>query len=308
MTPEKVYSCERGMSVRTKGAAEPRRDGVRELNVAQITEAVANLAVEACNYLGEDMVAFFKQAAEREESETGRDILRQLLENAQLAKDTNRPLCQDTGLAVVFLEIGQEVHLVGGSVEEAVDEGVRKGYTDGYLRKSAVADPIGARKNTGDNTPAMLHARVVPGDKVRIIVVPKGGGAENMSALGMLKPAQGREGAIDFIVDTVSKAGPNPCPPIIVGVGLGGTFEKAAYMAKHALLREVGSVNPDPRLAELEDEVERRCNALGIGPAGLGGITTVIDVFVEELPAHIASMPVAVNVQCHSARHKEVVL
>jgi len=281
---------------------------VRELNVAQITEAVAGLAVEACNYLGEDVVAFFEQAAEREESETGRDIFRQLLENAELAKDTDRPLCQDTGLAVVFLEIGQDVHLVGGSLEEAVDEGVRKGYTEGYLRKSAVADPIGARKNTGDNTPAMLHTRVVPGDKVRIIVAPKGGGAENMSALGMLKPSQGRQGAVDFIVDTVSKGGPNPCPPIIVGVGLGGTFEKAAYLAKHALLREVGSVNPDPRLAELEDELERRCNALGIGPAGLGGTTTVIDVFVEELPAHIASMPVAVNIQCHSARHKEVVL
>ena len=281
---------------------------MRELDVAQITEAVARLAVESCSYLGEDVVAFFERAAEREESETGRDIFRQLLENAELAKDTGRPLCQDTGLAVVFLEIGQDVHLVGGSLEEAVDEGVRKGYAEGYLRKSAVADPIGARKNTGDNTPAMLHTRVVPGDKVRVIVAPKGGGAENMSALGMLKPSQGRQGAIDFIVDTVSKAGPNPCPPVIAGVGLGGTFEKAAYMAKHALMREVGSVNPDPRLAELEDEIERRCNALGIGPAGLGGTTTVVDVFVEELPAHIASMPVAVNMQCHSARHKEAVL
>lgn len=281
---------------------------MRELDVAQITEAVARLAVESCSYLGEDVVAFFERAAEREESETGRDIFRQLLENAELAKDTGRPLCQDTGLAVVFLEIGQDVHLVGGSLEEAVDEGVRKGYAEGYLRKSAVADPIGARKNTGDNTPAMLHTRVVPGDKVRVIVAPKGGGAENMSALGMLKPSQGRQGAIDFIVDTVSKAGPNPCPPVIAGVGLGGTFEKAAYMAKHALMREVGSVNPDPRLAELEDEIERRCNALGIGPAGLGGTITVIDVFVEELPAHIASMPVAVNMQCHSARHKEAVL
>lgn len=281
---------------------------MRELDVAQITEAVAGLAVESCSYLGEDVMAFFERAAEREESETGRDIFRQLLENAKLAKDTDMPLCQDTGLAVVFLEIGQDVHLVGGSLEEAVDEGVRKGYAEGYLRKSAVADPTGARKNTGDNTPAMLHTRVVPGDKVRVIVAPKGGGAENMSALGMLKPSQGRQGAIDFIVETVSKAGSNPCPPIIVGVGLGGTFEKAAYMAKHALMREVGSTNPDPRLAELEDELERRCNALGIGPAGLGGSTTVIDVFVEELPAHIASMPVAVNIQCHSARHKEVVL
>lgn len=281
---------------------------MRELNVTQVTEAVAKLAIDACTYLGDDVVAFFEKAIEREESETGRDVLVQLLENANLARDANRPLCQDTGLAVVFLEIGQDVHLVGGSLEVAVDEGVRKGYTEGYLRKSAVADPIGARKNTGDNTPAMLHTRIVPGDKVRVTVAPKGGGAENMSALGMLKPAQGRQGAIDFIVDTVSKAGPNPCPPIIVGVGLGGTFEKAAYMAKHALMRTVGSTNPDPRLAELEDEIEKRCNDLGIGPAGLGGTVTVIDVFVEELPAHIASMPVAVNIQCHSARHKEVVL
>jgi fumarate hydratase subunit alpha len=281
---------------------------MRELDVARITEAVASLAVSACNRLGDDVVAFFEKAAKSEESETGRDILAQLLENAKLAKDTDRPLCQDTGLAVIFLEAGQDVHLVGGSLEEAVDEGVRRGYTEGYLRKSAVADPTGARKNTGDNTPAMLHTRIVPGDKVRVIVAPKGGGAENMSALAMLKPSQGRQGAIDFIVDTVSKAGPNPCPPVIVGVGIGGTFEKAAYLAKHSLLREVGSTNPDPRLAELEDELERRCNALGIGPAGLGGTTTVIDVFVEELPAHIASMPVAVNIQCHAARHKEVVL
>jgi fumarate hydratase subunit alpha len=281
---------------------------VRELDVVQITEAVAELAIEGCNHLGDDVVAFFEKAAKQEESETGKDILSQLIENAKLAKDTNRPLCQDTGLAVVFLEVGQDVHLVGGDLEAAVEEGVLKGYRDGYLRKSAVADPTGARKNTGDNTPAMLHTRIVPGDKVRVIVAPKGGGAENMSALAMLKPSQGRQGAIDFIVDTVSKAGPNPCPPIIVGVGLGGTFEKAAYMAKHSLLRAVGSTNPEPRLAELEDELERRCNALGIGPAGLGGTTTVIDVFVEELPAHIASMPVAVNIQCHSARHKEAVL
>ncbi|MBN1631203.1 MAG: fumarate hydratase [Thermoleophilia bacterium] len=281
---------------------------MRELDVARVTEAVAKLAVDACTFLGDDVVAFFEEAIDREQSETGRDILVQLLENSNLARDAKRPLCQDTGLAVVFLEIGQDVHLVGGALEDAVNEGVRKGYTDGYLRKSAVADPIGARKNTGDNTPAMLHVRIVPGDKVRVIVAPKGGGAENMSALAMLKPAQGRQGAIDFIVDTVSKAGPNPCPPIIVGVGLGGTFEKAAYMAKHSLMREVGSTNPDPRLAELEDEIEKRCNNLGIGPAGLGGTVTVIDVFIEELPAHIASMPVAVNIQCHSARHKEVVL
>lgn len=281
---------------------------MRELDVARITEAVAGLAVDACCNLGDDVVSFFEQAAQREESETGRDILGQILENARLAHDTPMPLCQDTGLAVVFLEIGQDVHLTGGDLEAAVDEGVRRGYGEGYLRKSAVADPIGARKNTGDNTPAMLHTRIVSGDKVRVIVAPKGGGAENMSALSMLKPSQGRQGAIDFIVDTVSKAGSNACPPLIVGVGIGGTFEKVAYLAKHSLLRRVGSTNPDPRLAELEDELERRCNMLGIGPAGLGGTITVMDVFIEELPAHIASMPVAVNIQCNSARHKEVVL
>jgi fumarate hydratase subunit alpha len=281
---------------------------VRELDVARVTEAVARLAVDACCNLGDDVVAFFQRAAEREESETGRDTLRQLLENARLARDEQMPLCQDTGLAVVFLEIGQDVHLVGGDIETAVDEGVRRGYADGYLRKSAVADPIGARKNTGDNTPAMLHTRIVPGDKVRVILAPKGGGAENMSALAMLKPSQGRQGAVDFIVDTVNRAGSNACPPMIVGVGLGGTFEKVAYLAKHSLLRELGSTNPEPRLAELEDEIERRCNMLGVGPAGLGGIITVMDVFVEELPAHIASMPVAVNIQCNSARHKEAVL
>lgn len=281
---------------------------MREVDVSRITEAVAELAVDACIHLGDDVVAFFEKAIDREKSETGRDVLVQLLENANLARDGRRPLCQDTGLAVVFLEVGQDVHLVGGGLEEAVDEGVRKGYTEGYLRKSAVLDPIGERKNTGDNTPAVLHTRIVPGDKVRVIVAPKGGGAENMSAIGMLKPAQGRRGAIDFIVGTVEKAGSNACPPMIVGVGLGGTFEKAAYLAKHSLLREVGSGNPDPRLADLEDEIEKRCNDLGIGPAGLGGTVTVIDVFVEEIPAHIASMPVAVNIQCHSARHKEVVL
>jgi fumarate hydratase subunit alpha len=281
---------------------------LRELDVARITDAVAELSVDACCNLGADVVAFYERAAEREESETGRDILGQLLENARLARDKQMPLCQDTGLAVVFLEIGQDVHLTGGDLGAAVDGGVRRGYTEGYLRKSAVADPIGARKNTGDNTPAMLHVRIVPGVKVTIVVAPKGGGAENMSALGMLKPSQGRQGAIDFIVDTVSKAGSNACPPMIVGVGLGGTFEKVAYLAKHSLLREIGSTNPDPRLAELEDEIERRCNMLGVGPAGLGGITTVMDVFVEELPAHIASMPVAVNIQCNSARHKEVVI
>ncbi len=281
---------------------------MRELDVTEIISAVAQLSMDACYYLGEDVVAFFERSVEAEESEAGRDVFRQLLENAEIARREAMPLCQDTGLAVVFLEVGQDVHLVGGSLEEAVDEGVRRGYTTGYLRKSSVRAPFSERANTGDNTPAVLHTRIVPGDTVKITLAPKGGGAENMSALSMLKPSQGRQGVVDFVVDTVSKAGPNACPPMVVGVGVGGTFERAALLAKKALLRDLGSANPEPRLAELEDELEVRCNDLGIGPQGLGGRITVMDVFVEEAPAHIASLPVAVNIQCHSARHKEVVL
>ena len=281
---------------------------MREIEVSTIRDAVARLAVDSCCNLGADVLAFFEEAVEREESETGKGVFRQLLENASIARNEQMPLCQDTGLAVVFMEVGQEVHLVGGDLEAAVDEGVRRGYTGGYLRKSVVADPFGERKNSGDNTPAVLHTRIVPGTCVKIVLAPKGGGAENMSALAMLKPAQGRAGVLDFVVDTVAKAGPNACPPMVVGVGVGGTFEKVAYLAKKALLRDVGSVNPVPRLAELEDELEARCNDLGIGPQGLGGRITVMDVFVEELPAQVASLPVAVNIQCHAARHKEVVL
>jgi fumarate hydratase subunit alpha len=281
---------------------------MREVDVGRVTEAVAKLAIDACCYLGDDVISSLKRGLEREESETGKDIFRQLLENADIARTKGIALCQDTGLAVIFIEVGQEVHLVGGALDDALNEGVRRGYKEGYLRNSAVDDPLGARKNTGDNTPAIIHTRIVPGDKVHIALAPKGGGAENMSAIAMLKPSQGRQGAIDFIVDTVSKAGPNPCPPVVVGVGIGGTFDKVAYLAKKALLRNIGSTNPVPRLAELEDELEARINELGIGPAGLGGRVTALDVFVEEFPAHIAQMPVAVNMQCHSARHKEVVL
>ncbi len=281
---------------------------MRELEVGAISQALARLCVDACCDLGGDLIARFEAGLRDEESETGRDIFRQLLENARIAREERMPACQDTGLAVVFLEVGQDVHLVGGDLQEAVDEGVRRGYTDGYLRKSSVTDPFGERKNTGDNTPAILHTRIVPGEQVRITVAPKGGGAENMSALSMLKPSQGRPAVVDFVVDTVAKAGPNACPPMVVGVGIGGTFEHCAYLAKKSLLRDIGSVNPVPRLAELEDELERRCNDLGIGPQGLGGRITVMDVFVEEAPAHLASLPVAVNIQCHSARHKEAVL
>ncbi len=281
---------------------------MREIDVADVTRAIAELAVDACYNLGDDVLAFFEAALEREESEAGRDVFRQLIQNAEIARREAMPLCQDTGLAVVFLEAGQDVHFTGGSLEEAVDEGVRRGYTEGYLRKSAVVAPFAERTNTGDNTPAILHTRIVPGDRVKITVVPKGGGAENMSALAMLKPAQGRQAIVDFVVDVVSKAGPNACPPMVSGVGIGGSFERVAFLAKKSLLRQIGSVNPVPRLAELEDELEALCNDLGIGPQGLGGRITVMDVFVEEAPAHIAGMPVAVNIQCHSARHKEVTL
>jgi len=281
---------------------------MREFDVSAISDAVAALAVDACCNLGDDLLSYFQRALELEESETGRDIFRQLLDNAEIARTEQMPACQDTGLAVVFLDVGQDVHLVGGGVEQAINEGVRRGYTDGYLRKSSVTDPFGERTNTGDNTPAIIHTSLVPGEQVRIRLAPKGGGAENMSALSMLKPSQGRQGVVDFVVDTVAKAGPNACPPMVVGVGVGGTFEHAAYLAKRALLRDIGSKNAVERLAALEDELERRCNDLGIGPQGLGGRITVMDVFVEEAPAHIASLPVAVNIQCHSARHKEVVL
>jgi len=281
---------------------------VREIDVAEIRDAVARLAIDACYHLGDDVVGFFERAVDEEESEAGRDVFQQLLENAAVARTENLPLCQDTGLAVVFLEVGQDVHFVGGDLGSAIDEGVRRGYADGFLRKSSVTAPFTERKNTGDNTPAVLHTSIVPGDRVKITLAPKGGGAENMSALSMLKPSQGRPGVVDFVVDTVAKAGPNACPPMVVGVGVGSTFEGAALLAKHSLMREVGSSNPEPRLAELEDELERRCNDLGIGPQGLGGRITVMDVFVEDAPAHIASLPVAVNIQCHSARHKQVVI
>lgn len=281
---------------------------MRELQAAAITDAVSRLAKEACYFLPKDVVDKFDSALESEESETGRDILSQLRENVRIADAEEVPLCQDTGFTVVFMEIGQDVHVTGGDLNEAVHEGVRRGYEEGYLRKSMVTEPFGERKNTGDNTPAIIHSSIVPGEQVKITLLPKGGGAENMSALTMLKPSQGRQGVVDFVLDTISNAGPNACPPLIIGVGVGGSFDKVTYLAKKAILREVGSQNPEPHLAELEDELERRANDLGIGPMGMGGRTTVMDVFVEEYPTHIAALPVGVNIQCHSARHKEVVL
>ncbi len=265
------------------------------------------MSMEANTLLGSDVLGAFEACAEADRSPTAKDVLGQLAQNASIARDTKMPLCQDTGFAVIFIDIGQEVQLVGGDVTDAINEGVRQGYAEGFLRKSIVEDPL-RRKNTGDNTPAVIHTRIVPGDKVKVTIAPKGGGSENMSGIAMLKPADGVEGVKQFVLERIAAAGPNPCPPIIVGVGIGGTFEIAATIAKRSLLREVGDRNPDPYYAELEEELLDKINRLGIGPMGLGGDTTALDVHIEAHPCHIASLPVAVNVQCHSARHKEVVL
>lgn len=281
---------------------------VREFDVAAVTAAVRDLCITANYDLPVDVYEALKAAQEVEESPVGREVLAQLVENADIAAADRAPICQDTGLAVIFAEVGQDVHLTGGDFEEAVHEGVRRGYGEGYLRKSVAEEPAHARRNTTDNTPAIIHTSIVPGDRLRLTMMAKGGGAENMSSLNMLKPAQGWAGVADAVVGTVSRAGSNPCPPVVVGVGIGGTIEVVTLLAKKALLREVGSRHPDPRLAVLEDELLERINALGIGPQGLGGRTTALAVFIEEMPCHIASMPVAVNVQCHAQRHKSVTL
>lgn len=281
---------------------------VREFDVAAVTAAVRDLCITANYDLPVDVYEALKAAQEVEESPVGREVLAQLVENADIAAADRVPICQDTGLAVIFAEVGQDVHLTGGDFEEAVHEGVRRGYGEGYLRKSVAEEPAHARRNTTDNTPAIIHTSIVPGDRLRLTMMAKGGGAENMSSLNMLKPAQGWAGVADAVVGTVSRAGSNPCPPVVVGVGIGGTIEVVTLLAKKALLREVGSRHPDPRLAALEDELLERINALGIGPQGLGGRTTALAVFIEEMPCHIASMPVAVNVQCHAQRHKSVTL
>ena len=281
---------------------------MREIKAKDITETVARLSKEANYYLGEDVVAALKKAREQEESPAGRQILDQLLENAGIAAKEQMPLCQDCGLAVVFVEMGQNAHITGGDLVQAINEGVRKGYAEGYLRKSAVKQPFSARVNTKDNTPAIIHTEIVPGDKLKISIAPKGGGSENMSRFTVLKPAQGRQGVVDFVVNAVDEAGSNPCPPTIVGVGIGGTAEKAMIMAKKALLREVGKPSSDLEVAELEKELLQRINSTGVGPGGVGGRITSLAVHVETFPAHIASLPVAVNIQCHSARHKEAVL
>ncbi len=281
---------------------------MREINCQEITDTVARLCIESNYYLGEDVLNALRHAREKEVSPVGQAVLDQILQNAEIAAQGELPLCQDTGLTVVFLELGQEVHIVDGDLNEAINEGVRKGYIEGYLRKSVVDKPFSARVNTRDNTPAVIHTEIVPGDKLKITVCPKGGGSENMSYLKMFSPAAGRQGIVDWVVECVDKSGANPCPPVIVGVGIGGTIDQTTLIAKKSLLRPVGQPHPDPEVAELEAEILERVNRLGIGPQGLGGRITALAVHVETFPCHIASLPVAVNLQCHSARHKEAVL
>lgn len=277
------------------------------INVETIQKEVARLCMEANYYLGDDVMRALQAAVETETSSLGKDILLQLLENARIARQEQVPMCQDCGMAVVFVELGQDVRIEGGNLTEAINAGVREGYRRGYLRASVVADPF-QRRNTGDNTPAVIHYDLVPGNQLKITVAPKGFGSENMSGLRMLKPADGLEGVKRFVIEVVEKAGGNPCPPIIVGVGIGGTMEKAALLAKKALLRPVDSSSEKPLVRELEEELLARINALGIGPQGFGGKTTALGVNVEVFPTHIAGLPVAVNISCHATRHRSAVL
>ena len=281
---------------------------MREITADQITETVARLCQEANFKLGDDVAAALAKASADEESPLGREVLEQLLENDRIASADRVPLCQDCGTAVVFLDIGQDVHVVGGDLSAAIEEGVRQGYGEGFLRKSMVTRPFTARVNTGDNTPPMMHTEIVPGDRLRIRVMTKGGGAENMSRLAMLKPGEGADGIVATVVETVDVAGGRPCPPLIIGLGIGGTAETAMLLAKKSLLRPVGEASPDAETADLERQVLARVNDLGIGPMGLGGRTTALAVHAAAKPAHIASLPVAVNIQCHSARHREAIL
>jgi fumarate hydratase subunit alpha len=281
---------------------------MREIECKKISETVSSLFRQGCLYLPEDVLAAIKKARDKEESPVAKDVLNKLIENTEVSKKEGIPLCQDTGAAVVMLELGQEVHIKGGNLDDCINEGVRQGYEKGYLRKSMVRQPFSARVNTKDNTPAIIHTDIVPGDKLKISVLPKGGGSENCSRLTVMPPARGRQGIIDFVVNLVEESGSNPCPPIIIGLGIGGTTDKTMAMAKKALLRKVGEPNPDPEVAELEKEILKRVNNLGIGPMGYGGRTTALAVHAEVFPAHIASMPVAVNIQCWCARHKESIL
>ncbi len=279
---------------------------MREIEYQTVVDTVARLCMDANYLLGDDVVQALRSALATEESPFGKDILNHLLINADIARNEKTPICQDCGFAVVFLELGDDVR-VKGNIISAINDGVRKGYTEGFLRKSIVADPVKG-KNTGDNTPAIVHVNLVPGDKIRITVAPKGGGSENMSEVRMMKPADGIEGVKSFVVDRVLRSSANPCPPVVVGVGIGGTFEQVAFLAKKALLRDIGQRNPDSFYAEVETDLLGKINKLGVGPMGLGGRTTALDVFVEVHPRHIASFPVAVNTNCHAARHKTAIL
>lgn len=280
---------------------------LRRINTAKITKAVKKLFIEANTVLDEDVVEALQEALSREESATGKEVLQKIIENAGIARRKKMPICQDTGLAVVFVEMGQDVHITGGELHAAIEEGVRQAYAEGYLRKS-VCDPF-TRKNTTDNLPAIIHVDVVSGSHLKIIAMPKGGGSENVSAAKMLTPAAGIEGIKKFVMETVEAAGANPCPPITVGVGIGGSLEQACVMAKKVLLRPVGEANRvDERVEQIEKELLKSINNLGIGPAGLGGRVTALAVHIEMMPCHIASLPVAVNIQCHVARHKETTL
>ena len=280
---------------------------MKNIDVGQIIQAVERLCIDANYYLNDDIGIALKKGVEIEESDIGRGILEKLIDNANIAAAENMAICQDTGMAVVFVDMGQEVRITGGGINDAINEGVRRGYRNGYLRNSVVRDPF-ERVNTGDNTPAVIHYNILEGDTLKITVAPKGFGSENMSALKMLKPSDGVEGAKKFILETVEKAGPNPCPPIIAGVGIGGTMEKAALLAKKALLRPVGVNSAIKRIAELENEMLEKVNRLGIGPAGLGGRVTALAVNIEVYPTHIAGLPIAVNINCHATRHAEAEL
>lgn len=280
---------------------------MREIQYTEILEKVAVLCQEANYDLGKDVFQAFHTALDREVSETGKDVLSQLILNAKIAAQERVPMCQDTGVAVFIVELGQDCHIVGGSLYDAINDGVRKGYAEGYLRNSIVRHPL-ERKNTGDNAPAVVHIELVSGDQITIHMTAKGGGSENMSALKMLKPADGLQGVKKFILDTVSLAGPNACPPLVVGIGIGGNFERCAYLAKKSLFRPIGVRNEKEDIAALEEELIQEINKLGIGPQGMGGLTTTLDVKVEISPCHIAALPVAVNLNCHASRHKEVVI
>ncbi len=281
---------------------------MREIQVKEITKIVKKLSIEASTIANDQLIKKIEESEKIEESPVGKAVLRQLLENFKIAKIDKTPICQDTGFTVIFMEVGQEVSFVGGSLKDAVNKGVSEGYTEGYLRKSIVENPITNPKNTGDNTPAILHTNIVSGDKVKITLLPKGGGAENMSRIKMMKPADGIEGIKDFVIETVKNAGGNPCPPTVIGVGIGGTFDYVAYLAKKAILRDFGERNKDKQIAKYETEWLEEINKLGIGPAGLGGKITSLDLFIEVYPRHIATYPVAVNIQCNANRKKSYIL